>query len=63
VFTGEETRLFSTGDRIQFRAPLREQRIGTNELGTIEKIAGRRLTIKLDGEKQRQITIDGPTGG
>jgi hypothetical protein len=54
----EETRLFSTGDRIQFRAPLREQRVGTNELGTIEKIDGSQMTIKLDGEKQRQITID-----
>jgi conjugative relaxase-like TrwC/TraI family protein len=54
----EDARLFSMGDRIQFRAPLREQRVGTNELGTIEKIDGRRMTIKPDGEKQRQITID-----
>jgi conjugative relaxase-like TrwC/TraI family protein len=54
----EEARLFSTGDRIQFRAPLTEQKVGTNELGTIEKIDRSRLTIKLEGEKQRQITID-----
>lgn len=54
----EEERLFATGDRIQFRAPLTEQRVGTNDLGVIEKFDGRRLTIKLEDEKQRRITID-----
>src|SRR5262249_2405146 len=37
---------------------LTEHKVGTNELGVIEKIEGRRLTIKLGEEKQRQITID-----
>jgi hypothetical protein len=54
----EEARLFATGDRIQFRAPLAELKVGTNELGVVEKIEGRRLTVKLGEENQRQITID-----
>lgn len=54
----EETRLFATGERIQFRAPLTAQKVGTNDLGVIEKFDGRRLTVELEGEKQRRITID-----
>ncbi len=54
----EETRLFSTGERIQFLAPLTEQRVKTNELGVIEKFDGRRLTIQLKDKKRRRITID-----
>ncbi len=54
----EETRLFAAGDRIQFRAPLTEQKVGTNNIGTIEKINAREVTIKLDGEKPRQVTVE-----
>jgi conjugative relaxase-like TrwC/TraI family protein len=54
----EDTRQFAEGDRIQFRAPLAEQRIGTNEIGTIEKLGRGEVTIKLDGEKERMVKVD-----
>jgi conjugative relaxase-like TrwC/TraI family protein len=54
----EEERNFSVGDRIQFRAPYTEKRITTNEVGYIEKIDGNWMTIRMDDEKQRKISID-----
>lgn len=51
-----ETRLFAEGDRIQFRAPLREQEVATNELGTIKRIEEKRWTVELDGG--REVVVD-----
>lgn len=51
-----DERLFSEGDRIQFRAPVREQQITTNELGTITKIEDKIWTVKLDSG--RAVSID-----
>lgn len=54
----EDERAFSVGDRIQFRAPYPEKRITTNEIAYIEKIDGDRMTVRMDEEKQKRITID-----
>jgi conjugative relaxase-like TrwC/TraI family protein len=45
----ETERAFSEGDRVQFTAPNREQRIANRELGTIEKIDARAyVEVRLD---------------
>ena len=45
----EAERAFSEGDRVQFTAPNRQQRIANRELGTIEKMDARgNLEIRLD---------------
>jgi len=54
----EEERHFSVGDRIQFRAPYPEKRITTNEIAYVERIDGDRITVRIDDEKQKQITVD-----
>ncbi len=54
----EEERNFSVGDRVQFRAPYSEKRITTNEIAYVEKIDGDRMTVRLDDEKQKRISID-----
>jgi len=54
----EEERHFSVGDRVQFRAPYPEKRITNNEVGYVEGIAGDRMTVRMDDEKQKQITLD-----
>jgi ATP-dependent exoDNAse (exonuclease V) alpha subunit len=54
----EDERAFSVGDRIQFRAPYPEKRIVTNEIAYVEKIDGDRMMVRMDDEKQKQITID-----
>jgi conjugative relaxase-like TrwC/TraI family protein len=42
----------SEGERIQFRAPAQKLRVATGELGTLEKIAGERWTVRLDGGRK-----------
>jgi ATP-dependent exoDNAse (exonuclease V) alpha subunit len=54
----EDVRDFSVGDRIQFRAPYPEKRITTNEIAYVERIASNRMTVRMDDEKQKQVTID-----
>jgi hypothetical protein len=54
----EDERNFSVGDRIQFRAPYPEKRITTNEIAYVERIDGDRMTVRMDDEKQKQITLD-----
>jgi conjugative relaxase-like TrwC/TraI family protein len=54
----EDERQFSVGDRIQFRAPYPEKRITTHEMGYIEQIEGRKITVRMDDEKQRQVPVD-----
>ena len=45
-------RQFAEGDRIQFRAPMPEQKVANSEIGTLEKIEGERFTVKLDDERR-----------
>jgi hypothetical protein len=54
----EEERHFSVGDRIQFRAPYPEKRITTSEIAYVERIDGDRMTVRIDDEKQKQLTLD-----
>ncbi len=53
-----DTRLFAEGDRIQFRAPLREQQVATNELGTIKRIEEKRWRVELDGGREVVVDLD-----
>jgi ATP-dependent exoDNAse (exonuclease V) alpha subunit len=53
-----DSRLFAEGDRIQFRAPLREQQVATNELGTIKRIEEKRWTVELDGGREVVVDLD-----
>jgi ATP-dependent exoDNAse (exonuclease V) alpha subunit len=51
----ESERHFAEGDRIQFRAPLQEQRVANSELGRIEHIEGKRFTVALDDGRRVQL--------
>jgi conjugative relaxase-like TrwC/TraI family protein len=48
---------FAKGDRIQFTAPARELGVANRDLGTIQNLDGRQLTVKMDG-KEHPITFD-----
>jgi ATP-dependent exoDNAse (exonuclease V) alpha subunit len=53
----ETERAFAQGDRVQFTAPNREQRIANRELGTIEKIeANDNLQLRMDSG--RRVTFN-----
>jgi ATP-dependent exoDNAse (exonuclease V) alpha subunit len=57
VYKGEE-REFSQGDRVQFTAPFRKERIANRELATIERIDGEgNLRLRLESGRQVQISI------
>jgi conjugative relaxase-like TrwC/TraI family protein len=47
----EGERLFSEGDRVQFRAPFKKHRIAGGELGTVSRIEGDRFGIRLDDRR------------
>ena len=54
----EAERVFSVGDRVQFTAPFREQRIANRQLGTIEEIrANGKLKIKLDSGRTVVLSL------
>jgi ATP-dependent exoDNAse (exonuclease V) alpha subunit len=54
----ETERAFSEGDRVQFTAPSREQRIANRELGTIEKIDDRgNLQVRLDSGRTVAFSV------
>jgi conjugative relaxase-like TrwC/TraI family protein len=54
----ETERGFSAGDRMQFTAPYRDERIANRQLGTVEQIdAGGDLQIRLDSGQQVQFNI------
>jgi len=44
-------REFDSGDRLQFTAPDKELGVVRRELGTIEKLSGNEITVKLDGKE------------
>jgi len=54
----EITREFAEGDRIQFTAGNRELRISNRDLGTIERIDGTHVTVRMDGDKERSVRFD-----
>ncbi|MGH9401999.1 MAG: ATP-binding domain-containing protein [Terriglobia bacterium] len=54
----EESREFSEGERVQFTAPYKAERIANRELGTIEKIdAEGNLQIRFDSGRETRFNI------
>jgi len=54
----EAERDFSIGDRVQFTAPYRDERIANRQLGTVDQIdAGGNLQIRLDSGRDAQFNI------
>ena len=54
----EAERDFSTGDRVQFTAPYREEHIANRQLGTVERIdAEGNLQVRLDSGQEVQFNI------
>ena len=54
----EAEREFSAGDRIQFTAPYRHQRIANRQLGTIERIGAEgNLQIRLDSGREVDLNL------
>ena len=54
----EGERDFSTGDRVQFTAPYRDERIANRQLGTVEQIdAEGNLQIRLDSGRDAHFNI------
>jgi ATP-dependent exoDNAse (exonuclease V) alpha subunit len=54
----DRERGFAQGDRIQFTAPDRNLHVANRELGTVQKIDGPQLTVRMDGEQARILTFD-----
>jgi conjugative relaxase-like TrwC/TraI family protein len=57
VFT-ENTREFSTGDRIQFTEPNKTLGVANRDLGTITSIDNGQMAVRLDGKQPREIVFD-----
>jgi ATP-dependent exoDNAse (exonuclease V) alpha subunit len=51
----EQERAFSTGDRVQLTAPVTELKLANRELGTLERIAEGRMSVKMDGGREVQL--------
>jgi ATP-dependent exoDNAse (exonuclease V) alpha subunit len=49
---------FAQGDRIQFTANNRELAVSNRDMGTIERIDSKQVSVKMDGAKQRTVTFD-----
>jgi ATP-dependent exoDNAse (exonuclease V) alpha subunit len=49
---------FAEGDRIQFTGINRDLNISNRDLGTVTKVEGTVLSVRMDGEKPREITFD-----
>jgi conjugative relaxase-like TrwC/TraI family protein len=54
----EEEREFATKDRVQFTTPLKELGVANRDLGTIERLGGSRMTVRLDGKAARTVTFN-----
>ncbi len=54
----EISRDFAQGDRLQFTATNRELGVSNRDLGTIERIDGKRIDVKMDGDKERTVSFD-----
>jgi ATP-dependent exoDNAse (exonuclease V) alpha subunit len=51
----EQERSFSTGDRVQLTSPVSELKLANRELGTVERIAEGRMSVKMDGGREVQL--------
>jgi hypothetical protein len=54
----EISREFAEGDRLQFTVSKPEIDVKNRDLGTIERIDGTSVTVRMDGEKSRSVTFD-----
>lgn len=54
----EISRDFAHGDRIQFTSTDRELGVSNRDLGTIERIDGKQIDVKMDSEKERTVSFD-----
>jgi conjugative relaxase-like TrwC/TraI family protein len=54
----EIDREFAQGDRIQFTANNRELTVSNRDMGTIERIDSNRVSVKMDGAKERTVSFD-----
>ena len=54
----EIAREFSEGDRVQFTVSKPDMDVKNRDLGTIERIDGPAMTVRMDGEKDRALTFD-----
>ncbi len=54
----EISREFAEGDRLQFTVSKPEMDVKNRDLGTIERIDGKSMTVRMDGEKSRNVTFD-----
>ncbi|MDW5266674.1 MULTISPECIES: MobF family relaxase [Acidobacteriaceae] len=54
----EISREFAEGERLQFTVSKPEMDVKNRDLGTIERIDGTSMTVRMDGEKDRSVTFD-----
>jgi ATP-dependent exoDNAse (exonuclease V) alpha subunit len=54
----EISRDFAQGDRIQFTSTNRELGVSNRDLGTIDRIDGKQIDVKMDGDKERSVSFD-----
>lgn len=54
----EIARDFSEGDRIQFNVSKPEMDLKNRDLGTVERIYGSSMDVRMDGDKGRTVTFD-----
>jgi conjugative relaxase-like TrwC/TraI family protein len=54
----EIARDFAEGDRLQFTVSKPDMDIKNRDLGTVERIDGISMTVRMDGDKARSLTFD-----
>ena len=54
----EIARDFAEGDRLQFTVSKPDMDIKNRDLGTVERIDGTSMTVRMDGDKARTLTFD-----
>jgi conjugative relaxase-like TrwC/TraI family protein len=54
----EIARDFAEGDRLQFTVSKPDMEIRNRDLGTVERIDGTNMTVRVDGDKARTLTFD-----
>jgi conjugative relaxase-like TrwC/TraI family protein len=54
----ETTRDFAEGDRIQFTVSKPDMDIKNRDLGTVERIDGTSMSVRMDGDKSRILTLN-----
>src|SRR4051794_34833501 len=58
VMTERGTRAFASGDRIMFLRNERSLEVKNGTLGTLERLEGSSLTVRLDGADRRAVSFD-----